>query len=66
VPKKPKKAKTRHTTVVSVSLEPELHDDAKKMAKRYGMTVSLLIRVLLRRQSITGGDLAIPDNKPQD
>jgi hypothetical protein len=63
-PAVPKKTKKRNTRVVSVSLEPELLDDTKKMAQRYGVSVSLLISLLLRRQAIIGGDLVIPDKAP--
>ena len=51
--KKPKK-KTRLTTIVSVSLEPDLAEEAKRVAGRYSMTVSALIRQLLITASAEG------------
>ena len=51
---KAKKPKTRLTTVVSVSLEPELAEEAKRVAERYSMTVSGLIRQLLITASVDG------------
>ena len=54
----------RKTTIVSVSLESELHQEAKKTAHRLGMTVSMLVRQLLRRQIQTGGDLTVSE-KPE-
>ena len=51
---KPRKKKTRLTTVVSVSLEPDLAEEAKRVAGRYSMTVSALIRQLLITASADG------------
>jgi len=59
------KPKTRNTLIVSVSLEPELHEEAKTIARRYGMSISMLIRQLLRRQIADGGDLTIPAQKSE-
>ena len=48
------KRKNRLTTIVSVSLEPELAEEAKRVAARYSMTVSGLIRQLLITASVDG------------
>ena len=53
-PKRARKTKTRLTTVVSVSLEPDLAEEAKRVAMRYSMTVSHLIRQLLITASVDG------------
>jgi hypothetical protein len=61
-----KKKRTRTTNIISVSLEPELAEEARRTAQRLGMTVSGLIRQLLRQQVIRGSDLIIPIDKPEN
>lgn len=61
-----KKSRTRNTNIISVSLEPELADEAKRVARRLGLTVSGLIRALLRRQIISDTDLTLPIEKRKD
>jgi antitoxin component of RelBE/YafQ-DinJ toxin-antitoxin module len=60
-----KKKRTRTTNILSVSLEPELAEEARRAAQRLGMTVSGLIRQLLRQQVIRGSDLIIPIDKSE-
>lgn len=61
-----RKKKNRHTNIVSVSLEPELAEEAKRVARRLGLTVSGLIRALLRRQIISDADLTLPIEKRKE
>jgi len=42
-----------------------LHEEAKTIARRYGLSISMLIRQLLRRQIADGGDLTIPAQKSE-
>ena len=53
------KKKTRNTTIISISLEPEEALEARRVAKRFGLTVSGLIRLLLRERAITGAEITI-------
>jgi antitoxin component of RelBE/YafQ-DinJ toxin-antitoxin module len=55
----PKKKRAGRTNIISVSLDPELADEAKRVARSLGMTVSELIRHLLRAQSMTDADFTI-------
>ena len=55
----PKKKRAGTTNIVSISLERELTDEAKRVARSYGMTLSGLIRQMLRAQIMTDADLTI-------
>lgn len=61
-----KKRRNRNTNIISVSLEPELAEEAKRVARRLGLTVSGLIRALLRRQIISDTDLTLPIEKRKE
>jgi antitoxin component of RelBE/YafQ-DinJ toxin-antitoxin module len=54
----PKKKRAGRTNIISVSLDRELADEAKQVARSLGMTLSGLIRQLLRAQIMTD-DLTI-------
>jgi antitoxin component of RelBE/YafQ-DinJ toxin-antitoxin module len=55
----PKKKRAGTTNIISVSLDRELADEAKRIARSLGMNVSGLIRQLLRAQIMTDADLTI-------
>ena len=55
----PKKKRAGTTNIISISLDRELADEAKRVARSLGMTVSELIRHLLRAQSMTDADFTI-------
>jgi hypothetical protein len=52
----PKKARGK---TISVSVDRELADEAKQVARSSGMSVSFLIKHLLREHIITNADLTI-------
>jgi tRNA(Ser,Leu) C12 N-acetylase TAN1 len=54
-----KKKRGGKTNVTSVSLDPELADEAKRTARSLGLSLSGLIRQLLRAQIMTDADLTI-------
>jgi hypothetical protein len=55
----PKKKRAGTTKIISISLDRELTDEAKRVARSLGMTLSGLIRQLLRAQIMTDADLTI-------
>src|SRR6516225_6717564 len=61
-----KKKQTLTWQVVSVSLEPELAEEARRTAQRLEIPVSGLIRQLLRQQVIRQSDIIIPIDKPEN
>jgi antitoxin component of RelBE/YafQ-DinJ toxin-antitoxin module len=61
-----KKKRAGKTNIVSVSLDRELADEAKRVARSLGMTLSGLIRQLLRAQIMTDADLTIPRERKED
>jgi len=55
----PKKKRAGTTNIISISLDRELTDEAKRVARSLGMTLSGLIRQMLRAQIMTDADLTI-------
>jgi hypothetical protein len=55
----PKKDRAGRTNIISVSLDPELADEAKRAARSLGLSLSGLIRQLLRAEIMTNADLTI-------
>jgi antitoxin component of RelBE/YafQ-DinJ toxin-antitoxin module len=58
-----KKKRGGKTDISSVSLDRELADEAKGVARRLGMTLSGLIRQLLLAQIMNDADLTIPSRE---
>jgi antitoxin component of RelBE/YafQ-DinJ toxin-antitoxin module len=54
-----KKKRAGRTNIISVGLDRELADESKQVARSLGMTLSGLIRQLLRAQIMTDADLRI-------
>jgi antitoxin component of RelBE/YafQ-DinJ toxin-antitoxin module len=62
----PKKKRAGKTTVISVSIDRELADEATRVARSLGMSVSFLIRHLLREHIMSNADLTIHREKKQN
>jgi antitoxin component of RelBE/YafQ-DinJ toxin-antitoxin module len=58
-----KKKRAGRTNIISVGLDRELADESKQVARSLGMTLSGLIRQLLRAQIMTNADLTIHREK---